>query len=144
MTITTARGSLATTFLACLVIQAAIFFELVREHALSPIEAWPILKTLVLTYAVPLTVIIGGIFAPAETPPGRPRPFTFWFAFGVSIVWNLFLLVPTILYFVSENAVPADIEVALKNPSSYGFLVAGALTYFFASHKQPVRQKDKG
>ena len=42
MTITTARTSLAAMFLAALVIQAAIFFELVRARALSPGEAWPI------------------------------------------------------------------------------------------------------
>jgi hypothetical protein len=140
MTITTARTSLATMFLAGLVIPAAIFFELVREHFLSPREAWPMLKTLALTYSVPLTVILGGIFAPHETPRSRPRPFTFWFAFGVSAVWNLLIVVPAVLYFYSGN-LPADVQVALKNSSSYNFLVAGALTYFFASHKQPVRQE---
>jgi hypothetical protein len=141
MTSTATRTSLATIFLAGLVIQAAIFFELVREHALSPREAWPILKTLALAYSVPLTVIIGGVFAPHDTPRGRTRPFTFWFAFAVSAVWNLFLVVPVVLYFHSENALPADVEVVLTNSSSYNFLVAGALTYFFASHKQPVRQE---
>jgi|SRR5271155_5027544 hypothetical protein len=140
MTITRARTTLAMTFLAGLVIQAAIFFELVREHALSPVEAWPIIKTLALTYSVPLTVIIGGVFAPSEPSRDRPRPFTFWFAFGVSALWNLLLVVPAILYFYSENAIPADVQVALKNSASYNFLVAGALTYFFASHKQPIGQ----
>ena len=77
MTITAARTSLAALFLAALVIQAAIFFELVREHALSPAEAWPILKTLALTYSVPLTVVIGGVFALHQNPRSRPRPFTF-------------------------------------------------------------------
>jgi len=140
MTITTARTSLAAMFLAALVIQAAIFFELVREHALSPGEAWPILKTLALTYSVPLTVVIGGVFALHQTPRSRPRPFTFWLAFSVSAVWNLLLVIPVVLYFHSADALPGDVEIALKNSSSYNFLVAGALTYFFASH-EPVHHE---
>jgi hypothetical protein len=142
MTITSARKSLTAIFLAGLVVQAAIFFDLVRLHALSPREGWPLLKTLALVYSVPLTVIIGGVFAPQEAPRSRPGSFTFWFAFGVSVIWNLLLVVPVILYFYNPNGMPADVEVALKNnSSSYNFLVAGALTYFFASHTQPAQSE---
>ncbi len=135
MTIKAARGGLAAVFLACLSIQAAVFFGLVARHALQWSEAWPLLKDLLVVYSIPLAVILAGVFADRQAPRNKARPLTAWVALAVSGLWNVLLVVPTLIYFFSPEASPDSVEAALKNSASANFLVAGALTYFFGERK---------
>ncbi len=135
MSATSTRATLVAIFIGSLALQSVVFFVLVGQHALSWQEAWPLFKTLMIAYSVPLTIILGGIFAERALPKRQPPAFAFWIALVVSSLWNLLLVVPTTMYFFRQNAVPEFVEVALNNSGSFNFLVAGALTYFFVGRK---------
>jgi hypothetical protein len=83
-------------------------------------------------YSVPLSAILGGMFAQrsdSERPISNPA---FWVAFAVAAAWNLLLVGRAILFGLAREDSVADFAGYLGAVSAASsFLVVGALAYFF-------------
>jgi len=132
---TTARATLVSVYLVFLAIQLLLFFVLVGRQELASSEAWLLIKSLLLSYSVPLTVITAGVFSNLRNSRNQTNSFPFWLAFALSCLWNLFLAIPTVIYVRAADTTPDIVKSSYEMSQTANFLVAGALTYFFAEAK---------
>jgi hypothetical protein len=140
MTSSRARSWLEAIFIAGFVVQVAATILVYLERAISSIDLTNLVVQSLETYSVPMAVILGGIFATKRASSGSTESsiLAFWTAAVVAIIWNSLLVWPYVQFGYEAfdlTAVDTAQNVSLyvdqiAKPSS--FLVAGALTYFFA------------
>ena len=130
-----ARFLLAKLFLISFLLQAGMLLNLVRQQALTLQEAGHTLELLGKLYSVPGTMVIVGAFARSTSHSAQEKvhPSTFYIALSVSIIWNVFFLGVTWLYYKANSAEPEQINSVFQLAPSFEFLIAGVLAFFFAS-----------
>jgi hypothetical protein len=138
MTIARARGAISLVFSLGFSVQSAGIFYTWLQGAIYPDDVTNFVLKLLSIYSVHLTVIIAGIFAQykREVSPFSDLSLSFWLALAVSSIWNLLLVVRTMIFVFGSHDSINDVVTYLTTISSAGsFLVAGALTYFFSQRR---------
>lgn len=131
MTLTKARGILASTFLSGLLIQAVAVIYVYLNNGVKPDTLKALLIKLLTVYSVHLAIILGGIFG--QQGRNKPTGLAFKIALAVSVIWNLLLVWRSVKFGLSaEDSAKELIEYLGDISSASAFLVAGALTYFFS------------
>ncbi len=135
MNLVRARFLLASLFLISFLLQVGMLLNLVRQQALTLQEAGYSLELLGKLYSVPGAMVIVGAFARSMSHSAQEKihPSTFYIALSVSIIWNVFFLGVTWLYYTATSAEPEQINFVLQLAPSFDFLIAGVLAFFFAS-----------
>jgi hypothetical protein len=136
MSATKARAFIAGIFAFALVVSCAAFFEAVSVQAINWANLNTILTKLLTVYAAPATAVIAGFFAKGRSP-GRFQRGPFWAAIGLCGIWNVLLVGRCVAFGVSAFSPTAsggmkDLLDYFEAVARAGFLVTGAITYFFA------------
>ena len=139
MTIARARVSIVAVFLACLVVQAAAVILAYSKDAIAYGDLASLVTKLLAVYSVHLAVIFGGMFAQhSEDEPVLAPPVAFWLALVLAVMLNLLLAWRSVLFTVAafdssrDDSVEHLMSYIETISSASSFLVAGALTFFFA------------
>jgi hypothetical protein len=128
-----ARSILILMFLGSFALQAVAVGITWIQGAIYVDELNKTLVTLLTVYSMPLGVIVGGMFG-QETR--EPNPTRARLAIILSAVWNLLLVGRTLAVGLGSggvNPIGALSEYWMTVSSAGGFLIGGALAYFFAS-----------
>ena len=130
VTLNQARAILFTVFVFGLVAQ---FLALVSVQAeMRPGELQALTLQLLGSYGVHLGVMIAGVFAQEGSKTRRVAMLPFWIAMTLALLWNLLLGWFTYAFITSNSSVTLLAEQITAVSQASSFLVAGALTYFFA------------
>jgi hypothetical protein len=126
-----ARYSLLALFVCFLVVHLAAF-------AANYKRMWPdefqnlVVKTLAI-YSVPLSVIMGSIFAQGPASKKRSAGGTATAALTLSACWNLLLAWRSISFAVAAKDHVTEVITYLDTISASGsFLIAGVLAFYFS------------
>jgi|ERR1022692_2693039 hypothetical protein len=134
MTTAHSRSILATVFLSGLVIQAGLFIYMSSTNKIRHSDCNALLLTLLDVYKVSLAVILAGMFGGMNSASTKMSGSPFWLACGVSVLWNALLVSRSTIFALSQNDNWKDLSGYLLSVSgASSFLVAGALSFFFAS-----------
>ena len=118
--------SLAFCYGVCVVV---IFNNIIYEESLGPL-----LKHFTILYSVPFATIIAGVIAKRRSKPKNPPPsHVTLLAISFAVIWNVLVLILILLFAlgITERLETVYNQYEDIMPSST-FLLAGALTYFFA------------
>lgn len=138
MTMNRARLGLLGIFLTFLIAQITAF--LLVGYKMWPEDLESLILKLLTIYSVPLTVVLGGIFAQLGGHTKKPSPGVVWTALILAGVWNGLLLWRSIAFSLASQDSASGLIKYLDAVSSGGsFLVAGALTFFFTKSAESRR-----
>jgi|SRR5579864_7894254 len=142
MRLRSAHAILFGIFVLAFALHVLIVILAYSKSAISGADASTLILKLLAIYSVPLTVILGGIFAKetykstnAELDKSS-RP-ALYFAVIVGVLWNLLLLWRSIAFgyavynpAADDNVTQLDSFLDVTSAAS-SFLIAGALAFFF-------------
>jgi hypothetical protein len=136
------RAILVMIFLAGVVISLASVFVTYAKAVIASGDVVSLLLKMLEIYAIPFAIILGGIFArpsaPEPTPEESQRTSAFWVAACLAALWNCLILSRCLLFLHASFEPQSGDNVQMFNSyldeisKGSSFLVAGALSYFFA------------
>jgi hypothetical protein len=104
-----------------------------RQQVYSP-DLLDLAQRFLAIYSIPLGVIISGIFAKSASGDRVAPKTAFWIAIALAAVWNLLILVRTLLFtFSAEDRVGSLLDYVNGVAAASSFLTVAALTYFFTT-----------
>lgn len=133
MSLTRARIILVSVFLIFFVIQISSIIFVFCKGEIYAHEMLKILLRLLVIYSVHFAIIVGGIFGQHASGELQAPRYAFWIALFLSVIWNGLLCWRPIFFCWSINDTSANLLDYMNNVGSYSsFLIAGALSFFFA------------
>lgn len=134
MRLETARWGLFIVFIISLIGLAATLIIAFSSGEISSGSLTNMLTKLVAIYSVHLAVIVGGIFGRGTASPESMTPrLAFWAALVLAVVWNAGFLWRFIFFVVSADDTVERLSTYVETLAPVSsFLVAGALSFFFA------------
>lgn len=138
MTFGRTRNALVFTFVAGLVLAAAITCTAFAKETIASSDLASLLGTLLAIYAVHLGVILGAIFGNPKTRATRTAGMAGPLAIVLAVLWNLLLLFRLALFAAAvfnperNDNVEDVISYIQTVGTASSFLIAGTLSFFFA------------
>lgn len=130
-----AQFALGGLFLAFLVAHVVCFSVAYLMGAIDVEDLSNMTVRILAIYSVPLGVVLGGVFGGTSLPTDRGEFGVLCFALVLSTLWNLLLVVRSVVFVISEGSPHAIAELfsyfdTLTAAST--FLIGGALAYYSA------------
>lgn len=95
-----------------------------------------IVVRLLVTYAMPLGTIVGGVYGQRDAVGAPSSAQAFWVALIVALLWNLLLVVRIVVFgFAKEDDAAALIAYFNDVSTASVFLVTGTLAFYFARNE---------
>lgn len=133
MNIRRSQLALLALFLIGLIVHLVCFGSAFLKGAIYAEDLQTLAVRALTVYSVPLGVIVGGIFGGKAVPAATASAGIFWTAAGLSLLWNLLLVVRSLLFVLAEQDTIGSLLAYVDAVSAAGtFLIGGALAYFFA------------
>jgi hypothetical protein len=133
MTIRHSQLVLLAMFLTGLMIQLVCFGYSFLIGAVYVEDLQTMMVRILAVYSVPLGVIVGGIFGGAAERAAKASSGTFWTAAGLSLLWNILLLMRSLMFvIVQQDSITSLFGYIDAVSAASTFLIGGALAYFFA------------
>ncbi|HLG12944.1 MAG TPA: hypothetical protein VJH03_00250 [Blastocatellia bacterium] len=133
MRTTRARLILVSVFLVFFVLMIGAIFVPFQKGEIYSESMLTLLKKLLAVYSVHLAVIFGGIFGQWKSGIDKVPTLPFWIGLVLVFIWNALLAWRFLVFCFSEKdtvgALSAYLDTVVPATS---FLVAGALSFFFA------------
>lgn len=131
-----ARIWVSLPFLGALCLQLALIGWTFQRGEIRAATLAELFLTLFAVYSIPFGTIAGGIFAEGRRRR-RVSPSILWFAVALSLLWNTLLATRTAFFAISSNDSAASLQdYHTRVAAASMFLVAAALTYFFAKQEE--------
>jgi hypothetical protein len=141
MTLTYSRsqGLIAAAFLAPLGTILMVFYWGYLVKLFYSEELTELMVETSSLYAGHLAIALGAILATPDRRSKKPIALSsFFFAFGGALIWNLIVIVRVFIFVfdVTQDSTIDDIvSFYSKVPKNFGFLIDGAIAFFFVKGK---------
>jgi hypothetical protein len=121
-------------FLAALLIELSLVGLSYQRREIYAQDLLDLALRFLVIYSVPLGVIVSGIFAKSASADRVAPKTAFWIAVALAAVWNLLILVRTLLFtFSRDDRVGSLVDYVNGVAAASSFLTVASLTYFFTS-----------
>lgn len=132
------QAVLAGLFVTVLVLQLLTVFVAYGKGAIYADDVPSLIGAVLGAYGAPMGIILGAYFGARHDVAREVDRRTVAVAVALASIWNLLLLVRSLMFALSAEDDLSEYSAYLAEVSSASmFLVAGALTYVFVKRSEP-------